>query len=225
MADCINPETGAPLHRGVRPLTLTYKGQSMTVDMPGWYGDRPDDGVFDPADMKISDRALNRLKARTEGLLEPEGIRRIRKKLRLTQEAAGELIGGGPRAFQRYEAGDLLPSRAISSALMLLDHDPSALAVLTAHCAAGRAKSTNRKTRRTEVTKIEIPVAATTASALSDTRRLEAVGRLIDRIVQPGADDPLIALLDRISTEAHALGLTDAKIESELAAYNGERRD
>jgi HTH-type transcriptional regulator/antitoxin MqsA len=134
MADCINPETGAPLHRGVRPLTLTYKGQSMTVDMPGWYGDRPDDGVFDPADMKISDRALNRLKARTEGLLEPEGIRRIRKKLRLTQEAAGELIGGGPRAFQRYEAGDLLPSRAISSALMLLDHDPSALAVLTAHC-------------------------------------------------------------------------------------------
>jgi len=100
--------------------------------MPGWYGDRPDDGVFDPEDMKISDRALNRLKARTEGLLEPEEIRRIRKKLRLTQEAAGELIGGGPRAFQRYESGDLLPSRAISSALVLLDHDPAGLNVLTA---------------------------------------------------------------------------------------------
>jgi len=36
--------------------------------MPGWYGDLPDDGVFDPDDMKISDRALNRLKARSEGL-------------------------------------------------------------------------------------------------------------------------------------------------------------
>ncbi len=131
MADLVSPETGAPLHRDVRPLTLTFKGESITFDMPGWYGDQTDDGIFDPEDMKISDRALNRLKARSEGLLEPEEIKRIRKKLRLTQEAAGNLIGGGARAFQRYEAGDLLPSRAISSALVLLDRDPPALAALT----------------------------------------------------------------------------------------------
>jgi HTH-type transcriptional regulator / antitoxin MqsA len=42
------------------------------------------------------------------------------------------MIGGGPRAFQKYEAGDLLPSRAISSALALLDHDPGSLQVLKA---------------------------------------------------------------------------------------------
>jgi HTH-type transcriptional regulator/antitoxin MqsA len=120
------------LYRDVRPLTLTYKGESITVDMPGWYGDRPDEGVHTGDDMKVSDRALNRLKARTEGLLEPEEIKRIRKKLRLTQEAAGALIGGGPRAFQKYETGDSLPSRAISSALTLLDHDPKALDVLRA---------------------------------------------------------------------------------------------
>ena len=132
MTKPVDPETGAPLHRDVRPFTLTYKGQSITVDMPGWYGDQPDAGVFEPADMKISDRALNRLKARTDGLLEPEEIKRIRRKLRLTQEAAGELIGGGPRAFQKYETADALPSRAISSALVLLDHDPKALTVLEA---------------------------------------------------------------------------------------------
>ena len=34
------------------------------------------------------------------------------------------------RAFQKYEVGDLLPSRAIGSALALLDHNPSGLAVL-----------------------------------------------------------------------------------------------
>ena len=65
-------------------------------------------------------------------MLEPEEIRRIRKKLGLTQEAAGELIGGGPRAFQKYEIGELVPSRAVSSALVLLDHDPKALTVLEA---------------------------------------------------------------------------------------------
>jgi HTH-type transcriptional regulator/antitoxin MqsA len=100
--------------------------------MPGWYGDRSNEGIFDPEDMKVSDARWNRLKAPTEGLLEPEEIRRIRKKLGLTQAAAGEIIGGGPRAFQKDETGDALPSRAISSALVLLDHDPKALTVLEA---------------------------------------------------------------------------------------------
>jgi HTH-type transcriptional regulator/antitoxin MqsA len=141
MTDTIDPETRAALRRDVRPFTLTYKGESMTFDMPGWYGDGADDGVFEPEDMKISDRALNRLKARADGLLEPEEIRRIRKRLGLTQEEAGEIIGGGPRAFQKYETGDGLPSRAISSALVLLDHDPSGLAVLAARHAAAPVKT------------------------------------------------------------------------------------
>ncbi len=131
------PSTGAPMHRGERPMTLDYQGQSVTFAMPGWYCDHSEESLHTGEDMKVSDRALNRLKARSEGLLEPEEIRRIRKKLGLSQTAAGEIIGGGPRAFQKYEAGDLLPSRAISSALTLLDHDPSSLQVLTARHHAG----------------------------------------------------------------------------------------
>ena len=75
-----------------------------------------------------------------------------------------------------------------------------------------------------EVSKIEIPVEEATAAALSDARRLEAVGRLVDRLVRPGADDPLIALFVRTAGEAQGLGLTEAEIEAELAAYNAERR-
>jgi HTH-type transcriptional regulator/antitoxin MqsA len=113
-------------------MTLAYKGETITFDMPGWYCETSEESIHSGEDMKISDRMLNRLKARSEGLLEPEEIRRIRKKLVLSQAAAGEMIGGGPRAFQKYEAGDLLPSRAISSALALLDHNPAALRVLEA---------------------------------------------------------------------------------------------
>jgi HTH-type transcriptional regulator/antitoxin MqsA len=119
------------MHRDVRPMTLTYKGESITIDMPGWYCDSSDESIHTGRDAVVSDRALNRLKARSEGLLEPEEIRRIRRKLGLSQTAAGRVIGGGPRAFQKYESGDLLPSRAISSALRLLDRDPKALSVLT----------------------------------------------------------------------------------------------
>ncbi|GAN82000.1 type II toxin-antitoxin system MqsA family antitoxin [Acidocella aminolytica] len=99
--------------------------------MPGWYCDASDDSIQTGEDMKVSDRALNLLKARVKGLLEPADIKRIRKKLRLTQKVAGELIGGGPRVFQKYETGDLLPRRAVSSALLLLDREPPALAALS----------------------------------------------------------------------------------------------
>ena len=80
--------------------------------------------------MKVSDRALNRLRAQTEGLPLPEEIYRIPARLGLTQEATGELIGGGPGAFQTYEAGDLSSNRTVGSALALLDHDPAGLSVL-----------------------------------------------------------------------------------------------
>ena len=76
----------------------------------------------------------------------------------------------------------------------------------------------------TQVSKIEIPVEEATAAALSDERRREAVGRLVDRLVRPGADDPLIALFERTAAEAQKAGLTEAEIEAELASYNAERR-
>jgi hypothetical protein len=75
-----------------------------------------------------------------------------------------------------------------------------------------------------QTSKIEIPVTPATAAALSDARRLEAVGRLADRLVRPGADDPLIALLERTAAEAKEAGLTEDMINEELAAYNAERR-
>jgi putative zinc finger/helix-turn-helix YgiT family protein len=87
------------MRRGVRPMTLEYKGARTTFGMPGWYCDASDESIHTGEDMKVSDRALNRLKAEREGLPLPEEIKRIRLKLGLTKETAGELIGGGPRAY------------------------------------------------------------------------------------------------------------------------------
>ena len=119
------------MHRDVRPMTLAYKGKSLTFDMPGWYCDQSEESIHTGEDMKVSDRMSNLLKARSEGLLEPEEIRVSAKSFVLLKKPR-VLIGGGPRAFQKYESGDLLPSRAISSALVLLDHDPKSLAILKA---------------------------------------------------------------------------------------------
>ena len=60
----IHPETGEVLHRDVRPIEYTYKGESIIVDMPGWYPDEGDEGIFTWDDMEVSDKALEILKAR-----------------------------------------------------------------------------------------------------------------------------------------------------------------
>ena len=90
MSNPVCPKTGAQMHRDVRPMTLTYKSESITIDMPGWYCDSSDESIHTGQDAVVSDRALNRLKARHEGLLEPEEIRRIRKKLGLKPDGGGQ---------------------------------------------------------------------------------------------------------------------------------------
>lgn len=130
MDNPICPETGQPMVRDERPMTITYRGHSATFNMPGWYCEASGESIHTGEDMKVSDRELNRLKARVEGLLLPEDVRRIRKRLRLTQKAAGTLIGGGINAFQKYESGEVLVSHAITTALILLDRDPDGLDVL-----------------------------------------------------------------------------------------------
>ncbi|HBJ86098.1 MAG TPA: type II toxin-antitoxin system MqsA family antitoxin [Verrucomicrobiales bacterium] len=130
MAKQICPESGHPMVRDVRPMKIEYKGHSIEVEMPGWYCEHCGEGVHTGKDMLVSDRALNRLKAEVDGLLLPETVKRIRKRLKLTQKDAGTIIGGGPNAFQKYESGDVLVSKAIASALLLLDDHPEGLTVL-----------------------------------------------------------------------------------------------
>jgi HTH-type transcriptional regulator/antitoxin MqsA len=124
------PHDGVIMEYGVKDITVKYKGLSKTVQMPGWYCPQCGEGIHIGKDLKITDRALNELKSQYEGLLCANDIRRIRKKLHLTQKDAGIIIGGGPRAFQKYESGELLPSRAIVSALKLLDSNPNGLQLL-----------------------------------------------------------------------------------------------
>ncbi|WP_417769333.1 type II toxin-antitoxin system MqsA family antitoxin [Stappia sp.] len=126
------PETGKPMVRGLRPVTLSYKGRSRTFEMPGWYADGVEEGIHSGEDMKVSDRELNRLKAEADKLLTPDQVRAIRRKLRLSQRDAGLVIGGGPRAFQKYESGEVLVSRGIASALRLLDRHPEDVDALRA---------------------------------------------------------------------------------------------
>lgn len=129
-------ETRERLTRDIRPFTITYQGHSKTFDMPGWYPAGEGEATFTDEDLKIYDKAIKELKAEAEHLLLPAEIRSIRKRLKLTQVQAGNILGGGKKAFQKYESGETLPSRAISNLLRVLSKEPSLLNVLSTETAA-----------------------------------------------------------------------------------------
>ncbi|MFC3642810.1 type II toxin-antitoxin system MqsA family antitoxin [Aquibium oceanicum] len=123
----VSPETGETLRRGTRPFPVTYKGETIVVDLPGYYGESDGDGVLVGDDMKAADEALRLLKERVDGVPTPDTIRRIRQKLRLSQRDAGRVFKVGENAFDKYERGLIQPSGPTVQLMALLDRHPDLL--------------------------------------------------------------------------------------------------
>lgn len=120
----MSPETGEVLHRGVRPFVVTYKGKSITIELPGYYPEGGGEGIHVGDDMAVTDAALRALKEEIEGVPSPATIRKLRLKLKLSQREAGGLLKVGENAFDKYERGLVEPSGPTSQLLRLLDHHP-----------------------------------------------------------------------------------------------------
>jgi HTH-type transcriptional regulator/antitoxin MqsA len=123
-------ECGATMQRDVRPSTVTYKEQTLTVNQPGWYCEGCEESLLSPEDIAATEGAFLAFRAEVDGVLGPGEVRAVRKRLRLSQRRAGDLLGGGPRAFQKYEAGTASVSRPMSNLLRLLNNDPQRLTEL-----------------------------------------------------------------------------------------------
>lgn len=119
-----SPETGELLRRDVRPFTFDYKGESVTVDLPGYYPEGKGESVHVGADMAVTDEALWALKEKIDGTPSPTTIRRVRTKLKLSQRDAGALLKVGENAFDKYERGLTSPSGPTVQLLKLLDRHP-----------------------------------------------------------------------------------------------------
>ena len=120
----IAPDTGEVLTRGVRPFVVSYKGESVSVDLPAYYPVGDGDGVVVGDDMAVVDEALRGLKEKIEGLPSPATIRRVRLRLNLSQREAGLLLKVGENAFDKYERGLVEPSGPTSQLLRILDRHP-----------------------------------------------------------------------------------------------------
>jgi len=121
----IHPKTGDVLRRDARLQTLSVGSLAREVEVPGWYPEGDGDSIHSGAELQAIDQAYLELRAAYAAR-----VKAVRKKLGLTQEEAGRIIGGGRRAFQKYERGTMQPSEAAIGLIEILDRHPEEVTTL-----------------------------------------------------------------------------------------------
>jgi HTH-type transcriptional regulator/antitoxin MqsA len=106
---------------------ISHDGEQVTVtELVGWFCPDCNDGFFDDDSSRrcgeTGDELIQRVRERQT--LE---VRRIRKKLGLSQKDAAAIFGGGVNAFSRYERGEIEPHTSTRKLLKLLDKHPELL--------------------------------------------------------------------------------------------------
>jgi HTH-type transcriptional regulator/antitoxin MqsA len=121
-----------------RKDVVRYKGHAKALQTLGWWCTACPEGVLDGAALQARERVFLKLRAEVEGVLSPAEVTAVRKQLGISQRKAGEWLGGGPRAFQKYERGTTAVSVPMSNLLRLLAHDPARIRELMPKTATER---------------------------------------------------------------------------------------
>jgi len=112
---------------------ITHNGESVTLaGLSGWFCPACSDGWLDKdSSVRVSEAGDGLvLKARE---MRSQEVRRIRKKLGLTQKEAAAIFGGGPNAFSLYERGKIEPHTSTLKLLHLLDRNPNIMDEVKTH--------------------------------------------------------------------------------------------
>lgn len=110
-----------------RDAQVEYKGHTREHIVNVWSCDVCDDFILEGDALTENERVFIELRAEVEQVLLPEHVKEIREKLGISQREAGRVLGGGVRAFQKYESGEVPVSDAMKNLLVLLGNDPRRL--------------------------------------------------------------------------------------------------
>lgn len=111
--ECLNCEQGA-LRHAVKDVPYKYKGHTTVLPkIAGWHCPHCHEVEFDAGEGKRFAEAIKRIAAEID-VQESAELARIRKKLKLTQQEAARITGGGPNAFSRYERGKARPLAVVA---------------------------------------------------------------------------------------------------------------
>jgi HTH-type transcriptional regulator / antitoxin MqsA len=111
--------------------TFTYKGKSF--DYPNYVVhvcDKCGEEFVGDKTMKQSARKVRDFYRVVDGLLTASEIKRIRVKLGRSQEDLSSILGGGLKAFARYENSDVIQAESMDNLLRILDEMPHAIEII-----------------------------------------------------------------------------------------------
>lgn len=125
----VSAESGRPMVRGEKLLTLKVDGQRFQYRQPGWWCSLDDPDDLD-GQMVDDDNLVRNMARRTAASIAkgeafpPILIRAIRMRCKLTQREAALLFNTGEKSFEKYEAGEIQPSGPTQRLLRLAMERP-----------------------------------------------------------------------------------------------------
>jgi len=122
-------ESGRPMVRGEKLIELKVDGRTFEYRQPGWWCSLDDlddlDGQLVDDDNLVAEMARRSAQAIARGeAFPPVLIRAIRLRCGLSQRDAGDLFGTGEKSFEKYEAGQIPPSKPTQRLLRLAMERP-----------------------------------------------------------------------------------------------------
>lgn len=128
--ECLNCGQKEMVHTA-RDVPYTYRGHPPVITkIKGWHCSHCEEVEFDAGEGVRFSETIEQL-ARDIDAEETAELARIRKKLKLTQQEAALLTGGGRNAFSRYEHGKTRPLRSVVNLFRILDKHPDLLDEIT----------------------------------------------------------------------------------------------
>ena len=126
--NCVNCENNPDMTRFEdQTFIVQHAGMNETLTgLSGWRCGTCDEVEFDSDSAQRYAASGDELVLR-ERQRQSKEIRRIRRKLNLSQAQAARLTGGGHNAFSRYERGEATPMPAVINLFRLLDKHPDLL--------------------------------------------------------------------------------------------------
>ena len=105
-----------------KEVNYTYKEHNVTVVEKTPTCRQCGESFLSPKELKSNQLQLTNFKRTVDNLLTTNELKRIRKKLELTQKDASKIFGGGIRAFYKYETGENTQSKSLDILLRLIDN-------------------------------------------------------------------------------------------------------
>lgn len=119
MANC--PICNGKVEYKTELIAYTYKERSIEVEQSGKYCLECKEAFLSSRDLKSTKLEIANFKREIDHFLTTDELKRIRKKLHISQQEAAVIFGGEIRAFHKYETAEVTQSKPLDILFRLID--------------------------------------------------------------------------------------------------------